>query len=94
MIEEYIKRKDALDIFNRYIFAGCRVNGKSFFSEIVVPAFYCAIEDLPAADVAEVKYGHWLDSSNGWTCSICYRDSTFDTNFCPHCGANMRGEIE
>lgn len=42
----------------------------------------------------EVKHGHWLDSSNGWMCSICGRDSRFDTNFCPYCGTDMRCEIK
>ena len=35
--------------------------------------------------------GKWIDSSNGWTCSICNRDSKSDTEFCPHCGAKMKG---
>ena len=36
--------------------------------------------------------GKWIDSSNGWTCSICNRDSKRDTDFCPDCGVDMRGE--
>lgn len=59
-MEEYIKRKDALNIFSKYMFAGYRGNGKSFFSDFVMPTFYCAIEDLPSADVAEVKHGQWI----------------------------------
>jgi len=53
-MEEYIKKKDALDVFSKYIFTGYRGNGKSFFSEIVMPACYRAIEELPSADVTEV----------------------------------------
>ena len=41
----------------------------------------------------EPRKGHWIDSSNGWMCSECNKDSTFDTNYCPNCGANMR-EVE
>lgn len=31
----------------------------------------------------------WEDSSNGWMCSKCFRDSTFDYYKCPHCGRTM-----
>ena len=60
-MDDYIKRKDALDVFSKHMFAGYRGNGKSFFSEIVMPTFYRAIEDLPSADVAEIKYGYWIE---------------------------------
>ena len=37
----------------------------------------------------EPKTGHWIDSSNGWMCSECNKDNTFDTNYCPNCGCRM-----
>ena len=37
----------------------------------------------------EPRKGHWIDSSNGWMCSKCNKDNTFDTNYCPNCGAKM-----
>ena len=58
------------------------------------------IEDTPAADVAEVVHGRWIDNgSNGYKwafiCSKCgYIDGyPFDDryNFCPNCGAKMDG---
>lgn len=36
--------------------------------------------------------GHWEDCSNGWMCSNCDRDVSYESDFCPHCGADMRGE--
>ena len=39
------------------------------------------------------KTGHWTDSSNGWMCSECKRDSRKDTDYCPNCGAKMQ-EVE
>lgn len=39
-------------------------------------------------------HAHWEDCSNGWMCSNCYRDSTYDTKYCPHCGAKMDEEVE
>lgn len=48
--------------------------------------------ELKEASEQTVKRGKWEDSSNGWTCSCCGRDSTYDTRFCSNCGADMRGE--
>ena len=61
------------------------------------------INEMPAADVVEVKYGHWelqeadelwLDCE--WICSECKgrNDSYNKTNFCPNCGADMRERKE
>ena len=47
------------------------------------------VDKIPAADVTPVRHGRWIDSSNGWMCSVCERDSTYDTPYCPHCGALM-----
>lgn len=47
------------------------------------------VENLPAADVAPVRHGRWIDSSNGWMCSECKQDNTYDKPWCPNCGAKM-----
>ena len=58
------------------------------------------VQNIPAADVAEVVHGRWIDNgSNGYKwafiCSKCgYIDGyPFDDryNFCPDCGAKMDG---
>lgn len=59
------------------------------------------VADFPAADVIERKHGKWKRRivDNGfnadWKCSECgYKvmSDFFDFNFCPNCGADMRGE--
>lgn len=55
------------------------------------------IEDvLPTADVREVVHGEWIDKGEDymirWTCSNCGRRDTHIYDFCPDCGADMRGE--
>ena len=64
-----------------------------------------AIDEIPTADVAEVKRGEWTkDDSDGCFCSFCgwYTDYDYDyvTNnglgnddfiYCSHCGARMDG---
>lgn len=54
-----------------------------------------ALMDIPAADVRPVVRGKWI--INGWSirCSECRYDMPFSVrNFCPNCGADMRGESD
>lgn len=59
------------------------------------------IDMLPKADVVEVKHDTWEkrtfivfdnEIKDGYHCSEC--NTTWDTatNYCPNCGANMRGD--
>ena len=57
----------------------------------------------PAADVAEVVHGRWIDGAEDFTCgnhntecSICHCYVSWDGcdedfNYCPNCGAKMNG---
>lgn len=57
------------------------------------------IQDLPAADVAPVVHGRWIEDHDYLKCPECgvivKRDFTFfdigDWNYCPNCGAKMDG---
>ena len=55
-----------------------------------------AILDAPAADVAPVRHGRWINSYinfYGHPCHCCsecgFKASYQDTNYCPNCGAKM-----
>ena len=64
------------------------------------------LDEIPAADVAEVVHGEWLRSDDDWNslttiqCSICGEEWCFETDddvsllnykYCPNCGAKMDG---
>lgn len=55
---------------------------------------------LPSADVRENVRGKWIDvdpygdSGLAFKCSECEKISIRDTNYCPNCGADMRGGSE
>ena len=65
------------------------------------------IQNAPTVDAVEVVHGHWFsltDCSNaGVYCSVCHkkvwkedyawcnRKNKLRSNYCPNCGANMRG---
>ena len=58
---------------------------------------------LPAADVAPVAHGQWLDGAEDFTCGnhnaecsdchcyISWSGCSEDFNFCPNCGTKMDG---
>jgi hypothetical protein len=51
------------------------------------------VSAIPAADVAPVVHGRWIGSYD-FHCSVCgvYQNFyTGRTNYCPNCGARMRG---
>lgn len=58
------------------------------------------VENMPATDVQPVKHGHWIEVTPRHSkCSIC--DTTCliavypiskNANYCPNCGADMRGD--
>ena len=63
------------------------------------------LKGIPAADVQPIRHGHWdySEKENGecawYFCSECdspaeqlYTDEPLLSEFCPHCGADMRGD--
>ena len=56
------------------------------------------IMNIPSADVAPVKHGHWVKEKSDvlihWHCSVCkncYYLEEPNANYCPNCGAKMDG---
>lgn len=60
----------------------------------------CVLHDLPAADVAPVVHGRWIEDHDYLKCPECSAmvkcDFTFfdigNWNYCPNCGARMDGD--
>lgn len=55
---------------------------------------------IPAADVRPVVHGKWKNVKTGYICTNCKKhpgtmhgkQGAFLSNFCPNCGADMRGD--
>ena len=90
---EYIEREALIrDLIDR----------RNFYPAIVKRA----IEEAPTADVKEVERGEWrgeLVKRCDWrgkkqsyyqpnSCSVCHEPQAERTNYCPNCGAKMRGD--
>lgn len=95
-MKEYIERAVAVKKFENY-----RRDCEEENDERAAQIFEDCISELmaiPAADVAEVKHGRWIDG----VCSECGFDAMYYkgipaqvyTDYCPSCGARMDKEDE
>ena len=100
MADEYIRRDDAIKIAERYGLANGSVLGRhTGLADCIASEISC----LPAADVAPVVHGRWIERKehfyfqNGckeWInfyCSECDVPNNSPTDYCPHCGVKMGG---
>lgn len=111
---EYIEREAAMDIFgDAPMWQGyyepypwevhCAIVG-------IVKLLKEEISKIPAADVAPVRHGRWIEQEDQmldvyYTCSACKEDFYIETTgytekdmflytYCPNCGAKMDGGEE
>lgn len=73
-----------------------------------VPDGNCAIQHIlniiDNAQTVEIKQGEWIEQKNypyqrcklqlGYECNQCGTENECKTNYCPNCGADMKGEWE
>ena len=56
------------------------------------------IKQMPTIEAEPVRNGRWIDWSmwgeSRYQCSACNCEMKYKTNFCPKCGADMRGGAE
>lgn len=66
-------------------------NGKDKDRRTWVKAI-CVLHDMPAADVAPVRRGHWIEEDGCQICSECGEEHEWDeyrAAYCDVCGAKM-----
>ena len=81
-MDDYIKRSDALELSRIYF--------SPDLWEEAVPVR--TIRNIPSADVQPVVHGEWTVTSMYIKCSECGEAfMLIPQNFCPNCGADMRG---
>ena len=87
-MSDYIKREDAIKAIKKDIMGG--LNYESI------------LNDLPSADVVEVRRGKWIKAADDGErsfyaeCDQCHKvtPNGWNMNYCPNCGARMDGESD
>lgn len=103
-MKEYIERAEALDICQKEY--EDRLRMADYCGDTVAWDIGGTIKGIPAADVAEVRHGKWVEypRAHYFKCSECkytvpYRKAIFvngnrEYDYCPSCGARMDKEDE
>ena len=91
-MSEYIEREAAVKNAEKYGLAnGSAIGRHTGLADCIASE----IAGIPAADVAPVVHGHWIDDSYGfYHCSECGWEWDYPemvTPYCPHCRARMDG---
>lgn len=96
---EYINKEDAIDALMAVVEDN---RDDQFGGEIIhYTGVKAMLECLPAADVVERKRGKWIHQNppDDWVmslyvCDQCGHLEEGEPNYCPCCGAYMRGNME
>ena len=94
---EYIEREavhDLVQSLTKYAWASPDNTGHRVTVDADDANF--GVDKIPAADVAPVRHGRWLPfhstaAGDIQYCSACEIGCTWKPNYCPNCGADMRG---
>ena len=89
---DLISRADAIELLTKIIF-----DEPPYLDSETLCRIYAEeqINTLPSADRPHGEWNrHELFENPWYTCSVCNYHGRNDFNFCPNCGADMRGEDE
>ena len=100
----YVYLKEVYNYLNDYF---CDRIKNGITGPVVWNDIHQALKDIPAADVRPVVRGEWIDKGIRYSrksefsplerhysfeCSHCRKEREWKSDFCPNCGADMRGE--
>ena len=93
-MSDYISREDAKRNLRTWI-TECVIDGDNERADRFRDCIDM-LDDLPAADVAPVRHGEWIEDESGYQiCSNCGDEHYWDeyrATYCESCGAKMGGK--
>lgn len=93
-MSDLISRQAAIDaIHNKMILVGSYLTDSSVGFEFAEDE----INNLPPADVAQIRHSRWIKTKDGAECEKCGREAVYQIvddhweyePWCPHCGSKM-----
>ena len=87
MQKEYIEREELIAEFKRL-----KLGENSFIERVFADGVYAIIEQFPAANVATVRHGRWIEEDGIQICSECGEEHEWEdyrAPYCDTCGAKM-----
>lgn len=96
-MSEWIEKKEAMRAVGHCDMVSPSLSDEFFQSLKIRNAAITAINDIPAAGVAPVVHGKWIENGIEGSvlsgCSVCgFGCGAYSFNYCPNCGAKMDGE--
>lgn len=90
-MSDYIDRQVALDALGVTKNATKYGGDHSGYDTRMLYEIHDALTGIPAADVAPVVHGRWIDADfcGQYECSECGNNAVDLYDFCPNCGAKM-----
>ena len=89
-MDKYISQEELKNFFDKNIEAYEPCPDKYDTAVALKGASY----SIPTSEVQPIVYGEWLRLGFHRQCSKCNNIFDLGTNYCPVCGANMKGEIK
>lgn len=86
-MDDYVKRADVHKVF------------QPKYAPAINRTVVAMIDSVPAADVAPVRHGHWIEQPPDfdlcgvayYQCSECGKEQQTPSHYCQFCGAKMDG---
>lgn len=88
MADKYINVDECREEFVSAVYDILNRDKDNVNANLIIDTF----DDLPAADVQEVRHARWKRVASEYYCSNCTYSMNYITMFCPLCGARMDGE--
>lgn len=99
MASDLIGRKDLINKMNDFARKNFSLDDRFEYQLQGMEIALGFIEEAPTVDAVEVVHGEWIDLREAYNdvpavkCSACGKVRYgLETNYCPDCGADMRGE--
>ena len=95
-MSEYISVQDAVEHLTKVFYA---LYGAFYPRVVIDEVAKKALSEVPTSKAVPVRKGRWNQDEWSCNCSECGKEAPFwemsgyyKSNFCPNCGADMRGE--